>query len=94
MKKICAVCGKEFETNTKKRICSDACYEIRKKENNHRKHENAKLKRRLQGIKPKQPPKEKQKRKDAKLYKIAAEASKAGLNYGEYMARMVNQIDK
>ena len=80
MKYTCAVCGREFEKiKNRQTICSDECRELRKKENVTRAWNKRKFKAEIK--------KRKATSNIKSISEIQKEARKAGMSYGEYVAR-------
>ena len=82
MIRICKICGKEFETGgTPAKCCSKKCMV----ENNRRiAEERRKLKKEGKPVQPKR----KKKAVNNEITRLAIEARKHGMSYGQYVAQM------
>lgn len=75
-RKICPVCGKQFEGITNKKCCGPEC----SKERNRQKHREKVEARKLAEEK------EKEERQETDLVKIAKKARQQNMTYGQYVA--------
>lgn len=79
MTKRCVVCRMSFKSNTSTNVCSEKCRKVRKAQKDAEYKANMKS-----------PYKKRDALSSMKLAEINALARKAGLTYGEYVARCCN----